>query len=72
MEPTRPFTELDWQLTPEPVRQYIVYLEQTMMQMQNRLQQLEKRLEALEAKSNKNSRNSSKPPSSDSPYKKPK
>ena len=72
MKPTRPFTELDWQLTPEPVRQYIVYLEQTMMQMQNHINQLEKRLEALEEKVNKNSRNSSKPPSSDIPYSKPK
>lgn len=72
MKPTRPFTELDWQLTPEPVRQYIVYLEQTMTQMQDQIQQLEKRLEALEARIQKNSRNSSKPPSSDSPYSRPK
>ncbi len=72
MKPTRPFSELDWQLTPEPVRRYIVYLEQTMTRMQDQIQQLEKRLEVLEARTQKNSRNSSKPPSSDSPYSKPK
>jgi len=72
MKPTRPFTELDWQLTPQPVRQYIVYLEQTLNQMQNQIQQLEKRLDALEVTTKKNSRNSSKPPSSDSPYSRPK
>ena len=53
MKPTRPFTELDWQLTPEPVRQYIVYLEQTMTRMQDQIQQLEKRLAALEARTQK-------------------
>lgn len=72
MKPTRPFTELDWQLTPEPVRQYIVYLEQTLSLMQNQIRQLEKRLDALETRTQKNSRNSSKPPSSDSPYSRPK
>ena len=60
MKPARPFTKLDWQRTPVPVHQYIVYLEQTVMQLQNRRQQIEKRLEALEVKSKKTSRKSSK------------
>ena len=40
--------------------------------MQQRLDLLEKRTEKLEVQSKKNSQNSSKPPSSDSPYTKPK
>lgn len=72
MEAKRPFSQLDWFSTPEPVRAYIVYLEQLIGQMQQRLDLLEKRTEKLEVQSKKNSQNSSKPPSSDSPYSKPK
>lgn len=75
MLPKRPFSDLDWLSTPEPVRQYILQLEAAITLMQEQikeLQKLEGRLEQLEARLNKNSRNSSKPPSSDSPYSKPK
>ena len=30
MDTKRPFTDLDWTMTPEPVRRYILYLEQAL------------------------------------------
>ena len=72
MEPKRPFSLLDWAATPEPVKKYIVYLEQTIASLAARVQQLEKRIEQLEVKTKQNSENSNKPPSSDSPFKKSK
>ena len=53
----RPFSESDWLATPEPVRRYVESLAQ--------------RIEQLESRLNQNSQNSSKPPSSDSPYQRP-
>jgi transposase len=64
----RPFSELDWQLTPEPVRQYIMALERTLFDMEQRIAAHEQRLEKLEVRTKKNSHNSSKPPSSDPPF----
>jgi transposase len=71
MEIKRPFSEADWLKTPEPVRLYVEQLEQTVLTLVAKVEQLEKRIEQLEAGSKKNSQNSSKPPSSDSPYTKP-
>jgi len=75
MAPKRPFSELEWHLTPEPVRHYILYLEQVLSDMSARLdaqnqsiQVHAKRLEDLEVRTRKNSKNSSQPPSSDSPF----
>ena len=72
MEANRPFSQLDWLTTPQAVRDYIVYLEKTIFQMQQQLGQLEKRTAKLEVQTNMNSQNSSKPPSSDSPFNKKK
>ena len=72
MEAKQLFTDDDWKATPEPVKQYIRTLVETIAQLLRKIDRLEKRIEALENKSNKNSQNSSKPPSSDSPYKRPK
>ena len=72
MEANRPFTQLEWLTTPEAVRAYIVHLEKTIYQMQQQLRLLEKRTEKLEVRTNMNSQNSSKPPSSDSPFDKKK
>jgi transposase len=72
MEVKRPFSQLDWLSTPEPVRAYIIHLERMIGQMQQRLELVEKRTEKLEARTKKNSQNSSKPPSSDSPFNKQK
>ena len=70
MEAKRPFSQLDWLSTPEPVRAYILHLEKVIGQMQQRLELIEKRTEKLEAHSKMNSQNSSKPPSSDGPFNK--
>ena len=72
MEAKRPFSQLDWLTTPQAVRDYIIYLEKTIFQMQQQLGQLEKRTEKLEVQTKMNSQNSSKPPSSDSPFNKKK
>jgi transposase len=72
MEVKRPFSQLDWLSIPEPVRAYIIHLERMTGQMQQRLELVEKRTEKLESRANKNSQNSSKPPSSDSPFNKQK
>lgn len=72
MEAKRPFSEEEFQATPEPVRQYIVQLEETVVLLLKKINELEKRIDKLERQSNQNSQNSSRPPSSDSPYKKPK
>ena len=68
MKPTRTFSEIDWHLTPESVRHYIMALERTLHDMQIRVETHEKRIDKLEVQAKKNSRNSSKPPSSDPPF----
>jgi transposase len=68
MEPKRPFSRA---ATPAPVKQYIEYLEQTTLALVAKVEQLEKRTEKLEIQNRKNSQNSSKPPSSDGPFKNP-
>ena len=70
MQANRPFSQLDWLTIPEAVRAYIVHLETTIFQMQQQLGQLEKRTEKFEVQTKMNSQNSSKPPSSDSPFNK--
>jgi len=65
MEVKRPFSEADWLATPEPVRQHVEQLDQTVIALMAKV-------EKLESSGKKNSQNSSKPPSSDSPYEKPK
>ncbi len=71
MAPTRTFSDLDWHLTPESVRQYILALERALFDTQQQLQSHEVRIEKLEVQTRKNSTNSSKPPSSDAPFKRP-
>jgi hypothetical protein len=58
MELKRPFSDDDWNTTPEPVKQYIVALEQTISQLIKRVEVLEKRTEKLENKTNQNSQKS--------------
>lgn len=70
MEVKRPFSIFDWTATPESVKRYIQYLEQTMGSLSGKVEQLEQRTEKLEVQTRKNSQNSNKPPSSDSPFKK--
>ncbi|WP_300465591.1 IS66 family transposase [Desulfobacula sp.] len=71
MEIKRPFTDEDWDVTPEPVRRYIIQLEGLVIKLIKETGDLKKRVTKLENSLNQNSQNSSKPPSSDPPYKKP-
>jgi transposase len=59
-----PFTAQDWAQTPLAVQAYVHTL-------RNEVKQLQDRVEILEARLTQNSTTSSRPPSSDSPYKKP-
>lgn len=60
-----PICQMDWELTPPAVQDYIDRLHQ-------QIQQLEKQVETLQGRVEKTSQTSSKPPSSDSPFNKPK
>jgi transposase len=59
-----PFTPQDWEQTPLAVQAYVRTLRDEVAQLQNRVETLETRLQ-------QNSTTSSRPPSSDSSYKKP-
>jgi len=59
-----PFSRADWDSTPKPVQELLVYLT-------NKTSGLENRILTLESRLNRNSQNSSRPPSSNSPYDKP-
>src|SRR5215813_7160140 len=59
-----PFVPQDWEQTPTAVQAYVHTL-------RDELTQLRTQMEALEARLTQNSTTSSRPPSSDSPYKKP-
>src|SRR5438132_1249104 len=68
-EPTKaiwsfPFTPQDWAQTPLAVQAYVRTL-------RDEVEQLHNRVETLEARRTQNSTTSSRPPSLDSPYKKP-
>jgi transposase len=59
-----PFTPQDWEQTPPAVQAYL-------HTVHDALAQLQERVDTLEAQLKQNSTTSSRPPSSDSPYKKP-
>ena len=59
-----PFTPQDWEQTPLTVQAYVRTL-------RDEVAQLHDRVETLQARLTQNSTTSSRPPSSDSPYKKP-
>jgi transposase len=66
----RNFSDDDWVNTPDVVKKEYEKLEKTVLKLVDENEQLRERLYKLEVKANRNSSNSSKPPSSDSPYKK--
>jgi transposase len=77
MEMKRPFSPADWLKTPKPVRDYVEFLEQKVIQLSEHIERLEahqkhleKRLDELESQLNRNSRNSDQPPSTDGPFRK--
>src|SRR4029453_17289948 len=59
-----PFPPQDWEQTPRAVQTYV-------QPLQDERPQLRERVDALEARLRQNSTTSHRPPSSDSPYKKP-
>ena len=71
MKIKRPFSDDEFQATPEPVRLYIVQLEGIVTKLLSETEDLKKRVAKLENSANLNSQNSSKPSSTDSPFKKP-
>lgn len=58
----------DWEVTPESVQTMVYRLMTVVDELQQIVPQLEKRISQLEEQVGKNSRNSSKPPSSDPPH----
>ncbi len=40
MEPKRPFSNLDWAATPQPVKQYILYLEQIIAALADKVERI--------------------------------
>lgn len=68
----RQFTQLDWQMTPDSVKRYVQLLEQMLFDLQKHVVANEDRIEKLESMVNQDSHNSSKPPASDSPFKRKK
>lgn len=67
-----PFSSEDWGKTPESVRHHVVNLCRVISEQQKTLAELREKIETLEARLNRNSSNSNRPPSSDSPYEKEK
>lgn len=65
----RDFSYADWAATPESVKKAYVTLEKWALTLLAERQKLEDLLYKTEVKVNRNSSNSSKPPSSDNPYK---
>ena len=64
----RNFSESDWAETPDAVQKEYLRLEQFVLQLSKEKEQLEELVYQANTKANKNSSNSDKPPSSDSPY----
>jgi transposase len=71
MELKRPFSEIEWVSTPQPVRLYILMLEKSIAHLNAAVAGLTGRTEKLEQRAARNSQNSNQPPSADGPYKKP-
>src|SRR5215831_7258845 len=67
-----PFGQLEWELTPPAVQEYITTQHQQIAQFQTQIAQLQTQVETLQGRVDTTSQTSSKPPSSDSPFIKPK
>jgi hypothetical protein len=57
MEIKRPFSDDEFQATPEPVRLYIVQLEEIVSKLLNETEDLKKRIAKIENRVNLNSQN---------------
>lgn len=67
-----PFSPLEWALTPPAVQAYITTQHQQIAQFQTQIAQLQTQVETLQGRVDNTSQTSSKPPSSDAPFHKPK
>jgi transposase len=67
-----PFSQLEWEITPPAVQAYITTQHQQIAQFQTQIAQLQTQVETLQGRVDNTSQTSSKPPSSDSPFHKPK
>jgi transposase len=66
-----PLTEQDWAQTPPAVQASVSTLQAEMERLHDEMGRLHERVETLEARLKQHSTTSSKPPSADAPYKKP-
>ena len=67
-----PVCQLEWARTPPAVQDYIKSQNQQIHELKNQLDQLQQQIETLQGQLEKTSQTSHKPPSSDSPFTKPK
>jgi predicted transcriptional regulator len=67
-----PVCQLEWELTPPAVQDYIKSQTQQIHELKNQLDQLQQQIETLQGRLETTSQTSNKPPSSDSPFTKPK
>ena len=67
-----PVCQREWELTPPAVQDYIKNQHQQIHELKNQLDQLQQQIETLQGQLEKTSQTSNKPPSSDSPFTKPK
>lgn len=67
-----PFGQMEWELTPPAVQDYLKHQHQQIAQCQTQIEQLQQQVDQLQGQVAKTSQTSSKPPSSDSPFNKPK
>jgi len=67
-----PFPEQDWHQTPPSVQNHVVELQNQLNELKTQHDQLHKQVDRLQGRVDKTSQTSSKPPSSDSPFTKPK
>ena len=67
-----PFCQMEWELTPPAVQDYIKHQNQQIAQFQAQIAQLQQQVATLQGRVEQTSQTSSKPPSSDSPFNKPK
>lgn len=64
-----PFSQAEWERTPSTVQAHLVALDTTVSTLEVQLQQLQQQVDQLQGRLDQTSSTSSKPPSSDSPFK---
>ena len=67
-----PLCQMEWERTPPAVQDSITHQNQQIAQFQTQIDQLQQQVETLQGRVEQTSQTSSKPPSSDSPFNKPK